>query len=446
MISLRRGRFLYRFTREISHKYTKFTFLGIILGSLLVIIFNFFIPKIQNQLFNPGEKIGVIGEFNPSNLPTSIQMLISSGLTQNSKDGSAMPSFAENWEATDSAKTFIFHLKTDRRWHNGKKVTAADINYNIKGVNFNVIDDFTLKATLPSSYSPLPSLVAKPIFKSSLMGFGKYRVERIKLKGDNVHVLKLTPASDLNLKTIEYRFYPTENLAILAFKLGEIDKIEELSSVDTINKNNFSNINTTVNHNRQISLFFNLADYYLKENKGLRQALAYLVPDFAEEKSYSPFSKHSWAYYENIKKYDYDEKKARKLFDAAKLSTTSSELTITTFSIYLDKAQKIADNWTKFGIKTSVKVVSSIENNYQVLLAAQDIPPDPDQYPFWHSTQTASNITGYKNVKIDKLLEDGRQEFDQERRKQIYIDFQKHLIDDLPAVFLYYPKSYSVQR
>ena len=66
--------------------------------------------------------------------------------------------------------------------------------------------------------------------------------------------------------------------------------------------------------------------------------------------------------------------------------------------------------------------------------------------PFWHSTQTATNITGYANVKIDKLLEDGRQELDPAKRKSIYADFQRYLTEDVPAIFMYYPNSFTVTR
>jgi peptide/nickel transport system substrate-binding protein len=79
-------------------------------------------------------------------------------------------------------------------------------------------------------------------------------------------------------------------------------------------------------------------------------------------------------------------------------------------------------------------------------LSALEIPPDPDQYPFWHSTQTQTNITGFSNVKIDKLLEDARQEIDTEKRKTIYADFQRRITDEAPAVFLYYAKSYTIKR
>jgi ABC-type transport system substrate-binding protein len=61
---------------------------------------------------------------------------------------------------------------------------------------------------------------------------------------------------------------------------------------------------------------------------------------------------------------------------------------------------------------------------------------DPDQYLFWHSTQTKTNLTQTNNPKIDKLLEEGRQTFDQQERKKIYQEFQKILLEECPAIFL----------
>lgn len=62
------------------------------------------------------------------------------------------------------------------------------------------------------------------------------------------------------------------------------------------------------------------------------------------------------------------------------------------------------------------------------------MPKDPDQYILWHSDQV-NNIVRYKNLRIDKLLEDGRSVTNINERKEIYSDFQKYLMDDLPASF-----------
>ena len=77
------------------------------------------------------------------------------------------------------------------------------------------------------------------------------------------------------------------------------------------------------------------------------------------------------------------------------------------------------------GIKTTVQVSSTIPADYEAFLAIFDIPKDPDQYSLWHSTQTGTNISNFTNARIDKLLEDGRSELEQEERKKLVLDFQR---------------------
>jgi peptide/nickel transport system substrate-binding protein len=160
----------------------------------------------------------------------------------------------------------------------------------------------------------------------------------------------------------------------------------------------------------------------------------------------SPISKTSWAYTDKVKKYEPDITQAKKMLSTAKMASESATINLTTFSQYIDVAQSIADSWTSMGVPTNVKVVSTVPPDYEILLSAQEVPPDPDQYPLWHSTQAQTNITGFLNVKIDKLLEDARQEIDTNERRKIYADFQRRIVEEAPAIFLYYPTVYSVHR
>ena len=64
---------------------------------------------------------------------------------------------------------------------------------------------------------------------------------------------------------------------------------------------------------------------------------------------------------------------------------------------------------------------------------------DPDQYSIWHSSQQGPgqfNFIGYNSPAVDQLLEQGRLEFDPQKRMQIYHDFAKVLYDDSPLVYL----------
>ena len=93
-----------------------------------------------------------------------------------------------------------------------------------------------------------------------------------------------------------------------------------------------------------------------------------------------------------------------------------------------------------------MQVSSVTPTEYDAFLVIFDIPPDPDQYTLWHSTQAGSNISRYKNPRIDKLLEDGRLNLDTEARKKIYLDFQRFLLEDAPAAFLFHPTWYTISR
>jgi peptide/nickel transport system substrate-binding protein len=123
-----------------------------------------------------------------------------------------------------------------------------------------------------------------------------------------------------------------------------------------------------------------------------------------------------------------------------------STLNISTVPAYVDIAEQIKKDWEKLNIKTGISVSPDIPTDFQILLVAQSIPVDPDQYSLWHSTQESTNFTRLNNPRIDKLLEDGRKTYDINTRKKIYQDFQKYLVEEAPAVFLFYPHSYTIIR
>ena len=430
---------------ELAKKYTRSLILGFFVGLLASLLFWKIYPILFVTWLQPIDRIGLVGDFTPSTLPPSVQQLISHGLTEISPDGTAKPALAQSWEATNSGKTFIFTLRKDQAWHNRNKVNAHDVNYNIRGVTFVPRDNDTLVAHLQYPYSPFPALVSKPIFLPGLQGFGDYEVKGIKLQGDLVQSLNLYPMDTTNHRAKYYSFYRTESQAMLAFQLGDLTSLEDVSTVSALATWGKVRVDKKIKYDRVVGLFFNLHSPIFGE-KSSRQGLAYAVPTLPYEKASSPIAKTSWAYAENVRKYTYDPVQAKKLIADSPLASVSGEITLTTFPSYLEVAQSIASSWTNVGVPTKVQVTSSVPSDYQVLLSGQDLPPDPDQYAFWHSTQTQTNVTGYVNVKIDKLLEDGRQELDHEKRIKIYADFQRRLVEDAPAVFLYYPNSYTITR
>ncbi len=436
-------RYIFRLIGAFVSRFRFLITLGIAFGILIFFLMRYLIPALD---FAKTERIGETGRYTITTLPIPILRLIGNGLTKIDVDGSVVPDLASSWETTDKGKTWIFTLKEDVVWQDGEKLISKDINYQFSDVTIERPDGKTIVFKLQNIYSAFPSVVSRPTFKSGLLGTGEWKVNKISLNGSAVEKI------DLSSKTggkISYKFYPTEERTKTAFELGEIDRIDNLFSITPFDTWPKVKITETPSTGEFVAVFLNTQDGMLSE-KNLRQALSYAINKerLGGMRAISPISLDSWAYNPQVKTYNYDAKKAKEMVDEYKSSTKQNEITInlSVSPLLLDKAELIADDWRTAGLTVNIQVVSSMPTDFQAFMAILDIPDDPDQYSLWHSTQVSTNITGYQDVRVDKLLEDGRSEIDMESRKKLYLDFQRYLLEDAPAIFLYYPTTYSVSR
>ena len=422
-----------------------FLFIGSLIGSLFFII----LPLIKEFTNSPQfktKKIGIVGFYTYQNLPPNITSLISFGLTQSSSNNKAIPSpLLKEWIVQNDNKEFILTINTEHYWHNGQKFDIKDIDYEISGTKIEKIDKDKIKISLEKPFSPLLSILNQPLFKNKkkLIGLGLYKVEKINYQQNHIKKI-LLQNTETKQEKIEFTFYDNEKDLISAFKLGEINQINSTSSPKELDKWPKIKISPHSESNQNyIALFFNTKKI---EAKTLRQAFAYATEknNNKENRCIGPISPNSWAYNDSIKTYDYNPGRAKELFKDNQIEKIN--ITLNNRKL-LPLAEEIKNSWQSIlNIRTGVSVENQINtNNFDVLLAYGSIPQDPDQYSFWHSTQQ-SNITKLNNPKIDKLLEEGRQSFDIQERKQIYLEFQKSLLEESPAIFLYYPTTYSISK
>lgn len=415
------------------------------MGILTFIFFEILFPSLPKR----SDKVGVIGEYGVDNLPTTITSMIGMGLTQIDKTGQAQPAIATDWENSDSGKTWTFHLQKNLLWQDGTNLTANDIKYNFSDATISRPNKYTVVFKLKTSLATFPVIVSRPIFKKGLLGVGNWKVTGLTLVGNYVETLTLMNKGKAQ---VIFKFYPTEDRAKLAYELGEITQIKDLINPKPFDTWNTITVEQNINKQRYVAVFFNTSDSLLTD-KDIRQALSYgidkqsLILGNKSERALGPISPNSWAYNPSIKPYDLDIDHAKELIDGSKIDPNTKKnikITLTTIPDLLDIANKIAKDWKKIGVSTTIQVTQFVPDQYQAFLAIYDIPIDPDQYTTWHSTQTQANVTKYKSPRIDKLLEEGRLETDQSKRKGIYFDFQKYLVEDAPAAFLYYQTYYNV--
>lgn len=423
-------------------KYFRLIILSLVLGGLGFLIVTFLTPFLQ-KMFVP-RKIGLVGHYNLVNLPDEIINRLSTGLTALDEQGQAYAYLTDDWQVSDDGKTYTFQLKDNLFWQNGDPLEATEINFDLEDVSVETKNN-QITFRLKEPFSPFPVLLAQPIFKQGLLGIGPYKVLRVQQNGQLLEAITLKSEND----SLTFKFYPTEETAKTALKLGEINELKTFYSCDMDESwQTYLDINRQLATDQFVALFFNLNDPNLAD-KNLRQALAYATPKPQDSsRALGPISPASWAYNPQVKRYDFNPDSANDLLakfqeageeEASESSKPSLDLTISTVPMFLDLAEDIKQKWQdSLDITIHIKTINSLNEDFQVLLVAQEIPPDPDQYSLWHSTQT-TNITGLNSPKIDKLLEDGRKVANQKERKEIYLDFQRFLLEESPAVFLSHP-------
>ena len=418
-----------------------------LLGTIFGILFFLSLNVFGSSIFQKGrERIGMVGRYRLDNLPNSILEYVSDGLTTINENGEIGPAISSSWENQDGGKTWIFHIADDTTWQDGKKIVSNDIQINFSDVTTEKPDPKTIVFKLQTPFSPFPAVLSKPIFKKGFLGTGEWKVKKVTVSGNIVEQIILSKSKE---KDMIFKFYPTEERAKLALKLGEVDKLMDIFNPEPFDTWKTLDVQKKVNYGRFTAVFFNSAKEKITSDKTLRQVLTYAINKdvFPGERALSPISPNSWAYNPQVKPYDYDLVKAKDMMkDLSKEILNNLSLNIATTPVLLAEAEEIAKNWRDLGITVNIQVISSIPENFDAFLAVLDIPRDPDQYSLWHSSQVATNISNYKNPRIDKLLEDGRTVTNESERKKIYLDFQRFLVEDSPAAFLYHPTSYTVTR
>jgi len=112
-------------------------------------------------------------------------------------------------------------------------------------------------------------------------------------------------------------------------------------------------------------------------------------------------------------------------------------------------AEAVGKMWQTVGVQTNIKYISKLQiiellknRDYQILLYGEIMGNDPDPFPFWHSSQTnypGLNLALFSDRDTDKILEQARSNVSDQERVKLYGQFQKILLDEIPAIFPYTP-------
>ncbi|MGN6756966.1 MAG: ABC transporter substrate-binding protein, partial [Thermomicrobiales bacterium] len=212
----------------------------------------------------------------------------------------------------------------------------------------------------------------------------------------------------------------------------------------------------------------------LFQDKAVRQALAYAIDRDAMVKAIDfglatvaqgtePVLSFAYAPDQMKTKYTYDTKKAEQLLDGAGWvkgpdgirAKGGKKLQFTLWTnagnnVRMQYITVIQQQWKQIGVDATPKTqewnafVSRLTeaHDYEIMLLGFSWDVDPDQSAMWTTSgyDGGFNTGKYSNPDVDKLCAQGLAELDQEKRKQIYIQMQNILLEDLPNFILDFPK------
>ena len=411
------------------------------------------------------------------------------GLVKKDNDMNIVPGLAESWNKVDERRT-IFNLRKGVKFHNGETLTAKDVKFtldrmkNQPTVSFliseieliNVIDDYTVEIVTKNGFGPLLSHLSHPgavilnekavtnsseRYDQNPVGTGPYILDKW-LAGDRIF-LKANPEYYLGKSAIEnivIKAIPEGTNRTIALETGEADIVYDVDPVD-IDK---------IKSNNDLKFLYeqSLGNSYLGLNTQhkpfddvrVRQAIAYAINvDDIIEVVYkntaipgsSPISPKIPGYNKDVKNYEYNVEKAKKLLaEAGYPNGFKTSIWINDNTSRKDIATILQDQFKTLGIDAAIETLewgayidrTAAGEHDMYILGWVTVTGDPDYglYPVFHTSAhgRAGNRSFYSNATVDRLLDEARISTDQEKRMDNYREIQRIIQEEIPSITMVY--------
>ncbi len=356
-----------------------------------------------------------------------------------------------------------------------EQVDAYTVSFTLREAFAPFLDHTTLGLLPAHILGTVPvETLANHNFNAEPVGTGPFKVEESSARHLSLVANPDYYRSRPYIEGLDFIFYPSDAAVFQAHQRREIMGIGRV----------YPEYLKAVRDNKSLSLYSApLAGYnliYLNLDRGIfqdravRQAMMWaldrqkLVDEALGGQGIvidSPILPNSWAYEPNVQHYKPDPRKAKAMLDEAGWSDRDGDGIREKGSLKLEftlatneddptrvrMIQAVADQLQAVGIRAVPQTVGWEElvgqmlrlRRFDAILSGwQNLPPDPDPYPYWHSSQASEdglNFANYINQEVDLLLQDARSTNDRERRIELYRRFQEIFSQEVPSLLLYQP-------
>lgn len=435
------------------------------------------------------------------------------GLVTIDRNLQVAPDLAKDWEISNGGKTYTFHLREDAKFHDGKPVTAQDFKWSleraadpatlspvadvylgdivgfqdkIEGRTDNmpaieVIDDHTLSITIDA---PKVFFLSKLTYPTAYV-LDREHVEsneRWFVQPNGTGPFKMTeyaPGEILRLERNDFYHLGPARLAGVDFSLSGGDSLlmyeNDEIHVTGVGLINLASIldpsNPLSNQVIQAPPGFDVSYFGMNTNEPpfddvkVRQALNYAVDKatlatvlledlVVPAKGILPPALPGYS--PDIKGYEYDPEKARKLLAESKYGANLEELPRIVLTLpgsfgasVGPVIEAIVQMWRE-NLNIDMEILQTEwaiflqdlhKERFQMfggLMWRADYP-DPENFldGLFYSG-SSNNNTKYSNAQVDSLLEQARVEMDQDLRFATYHQVEQTIMDDAPWVPLWH--------
>lgn len=414
------------------------------------------------------------------------------------QDLEIVPMLATSWTITEGGRVYTFKLRPNVVFHDGTPFSAEAVKYNFERMldkdfgsprlseinlvtNVQVVDPLTVRITLEKPYSPFlavlsdrAGMMVSPAaarrlgrdFAREPVGTGPYKFvekrpqERIVLERFDRH----WDRNAGNVQQIIYRPFTDENARLANLRADELDIIDAVAPTEIPRLKT----DTKLRLLERSGLGWQGAWIQVKSgifaNKALRQALnatidrqtlARVVFGETVAPANGPFPPGMFTYNipanSRIPERNLDLAR-QKLREGGQPNGFSFTLKVTPGRTTQQVAQVIQSMAGEAGIRVNLEIVEfgALLNqldafNFEASLLGWSGRPDPDGniYGFF-VTGGGLNNSAYGNSRVDTFLDAARILSTPDQRRRAYTDVMNILNDDLPYLFLWWPKEYKV--
>ncbi len=414
------------------------------------------------------------------------------GLVTLDKDLNIMPLLAQSWSIPD-AGTYVFRLRRGVRFHDGSELAADDVKYSLERSfdptssgfgslvrdfvdRIDVVDRYTVRIRLKQPHAPFLAWLAYRR-GSGIAKAGSAEKMNLNVQANGTGPFRLKEyLPDSHIVYERHRGYWQEELPYLNGMLFKVLVEEDarvaglrsraldyslLSQVGADRLAGLGDINILRSTRAWMPIVrFNMARKPFDDVR-VRQAINFaldrkaIIDKVASGAGvltgFIPTGYGDWYIPPEKLPWRQDLEQARRLLAEAGYPN-GFRTTIKAspqFAEFVAAAVVIAEQLKRINIDAQIAQVEwghyvrdetrAGGFNYDLAITAATFRHDPDGYFRFHLHSTKSPVfnTGYRNPRVDELIDNAVIVTDRRERKKLYTELQEHLMRDIPVLHLY---------